>query len=752
VSFRLATSALLLAASTVLVAGPRPLDNGLDASIQRDTAELRVAHLSPDAPAVDVWLNGAVVLSGVTYPALSGYLSVPADTQHQVQVFVAGSAVDPVIDAQLSFGEGTASTVAATGLLSDGSFGPAVFNDERASSPSSAWVRFVHAGADAPAVDITLTDGTVLFGNVSFNEGTAYLPVTPGSVDLQVRLAGSETVVLSYGGIELAAETTLSVWATGTLADGTLGAGVSVESPGMGSGLTPLEAAMAKLRVAHLSPDAPAVDVWVNGSAVLAGVAYPALSGYLEVPAATHLVQVFVAGSEVDPVIDAQLTPLPGQALSVVASGLLGDGSFGPAVFEDQLVTVEDQAQVRFIHTGADAPAVDITLTDGTVVFGNVAFNQASAYLALAAGSYDLQVRLAGTETVVLGYGAVGLPADANITVWAAGTLAEGTLGAWVSVDAPGDGAGLTPLTSATARLRVAHLSPDAPAVDVWLDGAPVLSNVPYPTFSSYLELSAASHHVQVFVAGSEVDPVIDAQLTPLPGQALSVAATGLIGDGSFGPLVTVDDLGTLEGQARVRFIHTAGDAPAVDITLPDGTVLFGDVAFNEVQGPLAVAAGSVPLQVRLAGSDTVVLSFDPVDLEAQTVYSVWAVGSLAGGSLGAWATVDAPGDGSTALQLEISTAVAEALPAPLSFRLGEIYPNPFNPSTTIRFTAGQTAPLRLSVFDLLGRRVATLVDGRVAAGEHQVVWDAGTSASGLYLVQLEGPGLNEVRRVSLIR
>ena len=59
------------------------------------TAQLRVAHLSPDAPAVDVWLNGEIVsdLTNVPFPAVSAYLTVPAATA-QVQVFVTGTSSD----------------------------------------------------------------------------------------------------------------------------------------------------------------------------------------------------------------------------------------------------------------------------------------------------------------------------------------------------------------------------------------------------------------------------------------------------------------------------------------------------------------------------------------------------------------------------------------------------------------------------------------------------------------------------------
>ena len=93
-----------------------------------------------------------------------------------------------------------------------------------------------------------------------------------------------------------------------------------------------------------------------------------------------------------------------------------------PLVIVDDLTApAMGNAHVRFIHLSPDAPAVDITTTDGTVVFGNYEFKDYSDFTPLPAGSYDLQVRLAGTDTVVLELNGIAV-ADGNIyTVFAKG-------------------------------------------------------------------------------------------------------------------------------------------------------------------------------------------------------------------------------------------------------------------------------------------------------------------------------------------
>ncbi len=78
----------------------------------------------------------------------------------------------------------------------------------------------------------------------------------------------------------------------------------------------------------------------------------------------------------------------------------------------------------------------------------------------------------------------------------------------------------------------------------------------------------------------------------------------------------------------------------------------------------------------------------------------------------------------------------------PHAFALHPSYPNPFNPTTTVRYTVaggnGSSAQVRIAVFDLLGREVAVLVNERKQAGEYSHVFDATSVASGIYLIHAQ--------------
>ncbi len=100
----------------------------------------------------------------------------------------------------------------------------------------------------------------------------------------------------------------------------------------------------------------------------------------------------------------------------------------------------------------------------------------------------------------------------------------------------------------------------------------------------------------------------------------------------------------------------------------------------------------------------------------------------------------------------EYSPAVEVALSAPTSFALEAAYPNPFNPSTTIRYALPTESEVKLSVYDVLGREVAVLLDGRQEAGRHVVVWEAGGLPSGVYFYRIEAGAFRQARRVVLVK
>ncbi|MFO8029512.1 MAG: N-acetylmuramoyl-L-alanine amidase [Cyclonatronaceae bacterium] len=88
----------------------------------------------------------------------------------------------------------------------------------------------------------------------------------------------------------------------------------------------------------------------------------------------------------------------------------------------------------------------------------------------------------------------------------------------------------------------------------------------------------------------------------------------------------------------------------------------------------------------------------------------------------------------------------------PQQFKLEQNYPNPFNPTTLIGYELPVNSEVSLEVFDMLGRRVAVLVDGMVEAGSHQVSFDAARLSSGVYIYKLKAGSQTITRKMTLVK
>jgi len=88
----------------------------------------------------------------------------------------------------------------------------------------------------------------------------------------------------------------------------------------------------------------------------------------------------------------------------------------------------------------------------------------------------------------------------------------------------------------------------------------------------------------------------------------------------------------------------------------------------------------------------------------------------------------------------------------PVEFRLEQNYPNPFNPTTTILFALPRRAEVKLKIYDLLGREVATLLDKELQPGEYKVNFEARGLQSGIYFYRIEASGFVQTRKLTLLK
>jgi len=189
-----------------------------------------------------------------------------------------------------------------------------------------------------------------------------------------------------------------------------------------------------------------------------------------------------------------------------------------------------------------------------------------------------------------------------------------------------------------TAGVQVVHASPDAPNVDVLVDGAIVLTNVPYKAASGYLSVPAGTRNVKVRATGTTTT-VIDADLPLSAGMSYTVMATGPVA--SIQALVLTDDLSNpAAGNVKLRLVHAAPSAPTVDIyvTAPGADIsalapTLAGVPFRGYSDYLEVPAGSYQVRVTPAGTKTVALDTGTLAVAAGQIRTGVALDATGGGA-----------------------------------------------------------------------------------------------------------------------
>jgi hypothetical protein len=183
----------------------------------------------------------------------------------------------------------------------------------------------------------------------------------------------------------------------------------------------------AQVRVLHGSPDAPSVDVFVNDGKVdaLSGLEFGKITDYVKVPAGTYAIKVCAtADNTVCPIGPVDLTFEAGKKYTVAASDLLAQ--IKANVFVDGNAK-NGVAKARVVHLSADTPAVDVLTQDKSAkVVENLAYPDATGYLELEAGEYDLIVCANADNAVCpLDPGPLALKSGVAYSVFAVGSLAQ---------------------------------------------------------------------------------------------------------------------------------------------------------------------------------------------------------------------------------------------------------------------------------------------------------------------------------------
>ncbi len=325
------------------------------------------------------------------------------------------------------------------------------------------------------------------------------------------------------------------------------------------------------MRLVHAVPDAPVVDVVIDGALAAAQLEYADYTSYLHLSSGDHAVTVQAGGTAI---AEASFTLTPGQAITAIVMGPAASPEI--RTFEDDLSPlILGNVRLNAIHAASGVDAVDLILPDGSPVLQGLAYGQSSGGIDIPANTYPLAVTLAGGTVDQ----AIRPPQDFHLR---AGMLYRlvvlgGTPGTLL-LEAPANPSG------DSVFIRVAHAIPDTPTVDVYADETLIIPGLSSLEITKHFALPLDSYDVTVRISGSDstVAPIIAASLdfsdAALAGQARTIAAVsrGVALDLA----VYEDDFSDLDATTARLSVANAVTSANLIAELDDGTMVETAEAF----------------------------------------------------------------------------------------------------------------------------------------------------------------------------
>jgi len=391
----------------------------------------------------------------------------------------------------------------------------------------------------------------------------------------------------------------------------------------------------ATFRVVNASPGSPNLDVIVDGTVVVKGLAFGKASEYAPVSPGDHQMQFVPAGEGASSaLIDKKMGFGSGEAHILAAVNQLKD--IDVQDYKVNLDAVDQgQARIRGINVIPDTKGISVAITGGDTLFDGLDFKEASDYKNQKPGTYDLEVKqgnnatpIATAKAVTVNQGNVydlfliGSSGGSNVSLLSLVTNVSPTCAALLGVGSPGD-----------ACVRVMNADAGSDKVNFLVNDSAIATGVAFGTVSDFVAVPAGDNR-KIAVAptsGQQGQSITDATQSLKAGQAYEVVLAGRVNDEDL--LINEIDLTPLPvGQARLRFINASKDADKGDLVIADGDKLFGGVSYKDVTSYKVIDAASYDLQYK--SGDNVIVAANNLQLKEGYAYDLVLLGNQSDNSL----------------------------------------------------------------------------------------------------------------------
>ena len=424
------------------------------------------------------------------------------------------------------------------------------------------------------------------------------------------------------------------------------------------------------VQIVHASPDAPAVNILIDGEGLdaLSNLDYSDSTGFVTLPVGELMLTVEAGGASV---IESPFGVASGEQATVLAIGEVSENdneldnlqllNIGPSGNEDALPA--GQSRLYITHAAPDAPEVDIYLVTPDISsidnsqpgVPSLSYRSSTDPIPVPAGDYRILITPAGSNVIVFDSGSepVNVPAGQEIIIAAVentgAAKAESPVNLLIlnGTDTP------TVLTDADSEafVRVVHAAPDAPVVDVFAGEAgsgsatAIVEGLAYADVApatDYLNVPSASYDLAIAPAGEGVSMNVFNENVGLGANAAYTAvATGFLNTTpEFDVLLGQDRTRSIANTSQVRIVHAAPIAPTVDVyafpsaanvmesSILDGSAgapLLSGFQFGTVSDYLSIPTGTYDLFVVAGGA--VAIEANDVQLNSGDIATVIARG-----------------------------------------------------------------------------------------------------------------------------
>jgi len=500
------------------------------AQAQTGASRVRFLHAVPGAPNMDVYLDGARVAADVAYGEATPHFNV-TDGSHQVALRQAGTdaAAAPLLEVAVPLSANLAFMVVVQGTPD--ALSAVLYEDILDPlDPGFARLTAVNAIADAPALDVVTAEGGALLQGVSFGVQFGSINIPTSAQNLVMVPAGGavDSAIATVGDISLQSGVLYTLVTLGTL-DGD----VTPTTLVLTNAVNPAEGAI-RVRVAHGSPDAGAVDVYANDQLLVPNLNLGGITPHFALPAGDYAFALRPAGAAAGdaPVFAADVTlDAATPAVTLVARGEVADSSLTVDVVPDDVADLPaEQARVKVINAVPGGTAAVALSGAATIELASALEASAgSDVVDVASGEYVLTASVQGLETPV----DVAVPATSFMggTYYTVLVYGGGAANGLVDARVAGTELNITPASMPSATGGAAVAAEPTPA-----EAAPVEAT---PT-------EAAGEPTPAEAAPAEATPT-EAAVEPTPAEAAPAEATATDAPAAELPTATPADAASSE-------------------------------------------------------------------------------------------------------------------------------------------------------------------------------------------------------------